>query len=163
MELPFPKTRATLKEEILPMMANALPSFKSGKKNAVTERIGDIEDILDNVLKKLDEEKQYSGAFDYYHQTNPTSVSPNVLEQTYGRDLNFLRQYYQICSPIDQMIFQKKFEQFRSVSDCVGDNTKKKGWRVTHKQADSPNFKVTKEMEQKCRWLEKLVQNPNKI
>lgn len=159
----FPKTISTIKNEILPKIKGNFPALTSSKKiDEVTERISEIEAIQAAIAKQMEEERQYSGAFDYYHQTNPTSVSPNVLEQLYGRDLNFLRMYYQINSPIDQLIFAKKFEQFRAISDCIADNPKKKGWRVVHKQHDSPDFKITNDIKQKCRWLEMLIQNPNK-
>lgn len=162
----LPKTTKTLKEEVLPRIASFFPTFKRKDKEPsaeVTARIMDIEAIQKQILEKLEEEKQLSGAFDMYHQTSPTSITPNVMQQLYGRDLHFLRQYYQTCSPIDQLIFGKRFEQFRAVSDCVGDNPKKVGWRVVHKQQDSPNFRVTKDIAQKCRWFELLIQSPNKM
>lgn len=161
----LPKTRKTIKEEVLPAISSRIPSFglRKTKNTEVAKRISDIEAVQKDILKKLEEDKQISGAFDYYHQSSPTSVSPHVLEQTYGRDLHFLRSYYQVCCPIDQLIFQKRFEQLRAVSDCVADNPKKVGWRVVHNQQDSKDFRVTKDIEQKSRWFEQLLQNQNKI
>jgi hypothetical protein len=157
-----PKTQQPKKNSFF----NKIPFFgKKDKNNEITvsERIDDIAEVQENILKKMEEMHQYSGAFDYYHQRTPHSTTPNVLDQLYGRDLWFLRQYYTVCSPIDQLIFAKRFEQLRAVSDCVADNPKKIGWRVVHKKYDSPNFKVTKDMEKDCRWLEALIQSPNKI
>ncbi len=130
---------------------------------SLTDRITDMESMQKMILEKMEENDQNSAAFDYYHQMTPNSVSPNVLEQLYGRDLFFLRQYYQVNSPIDQLIFLKRYEQLKAVSECVADNPKKVGWHVVHKQHDSPNFKVTKETEKWCRFFEELIQNPNKI
>lgn len=133
------------------------------KEVAASDRISDIESMQQTILKKMEENDQNSAAFDYYHQMTPNSISPNVLEQLYGRDLFFLRQYYQVNSPIDQLIFSKRYEQLKAVSECVADNPKKVGWHVVHKQHDSPNFKVTKETEKWCRFFEELIQSPNMI
>jgi len=159
----FPKTKDTFKNELLPALAKALPILRSkSKPDPVAERLSDIEAVQDVILKKMEDTMQYSAAFDIYHQMSPSSVSYNVLEQLYGRDLNFLRQYYQICSPIDQLIFQKKFEQFHAVADCVADDPNKVGWRVVHKLHGSPNYKESPKDKQKCRWFELLIQNANK-
>lgn len=161
----LPKTTQTIKDvfknDILPAISNALPARK--KKNVVNtigvdDRITQIEDVL----TKMSTDKQYSSMFDHYHQMNPSSISPNVLEQLYGRDLDFLRQYYRVNSPIDQLIFGRRFEQLRGLSDCVADNPKKVGWRVVHKQKDSPNFKTDAKSDKVCRFLEELISNPNK-
>lgn len=157
----LPKTRKTIKKEIIPKIASILPSFMKNNSE-VADRLDDIESVQELILKKMEEERQYSGAFDYYHQATPNSISPNVLEQLYGRDLNFLRQYYQICSPIDQLIFQKKFQQFRAVSTCVADNPNKVGWRVVHKRHGSSDYQENDIDKMKCRFLEALIQNPNK-
>ncbi|MCK5613823.1 hypothetical protein KAR91_68800, partial [Candidatus Pacearchaeota archaeon] len=159
----LPKTRELISKEIAPKLANILPSLRPTKKdkNEVENRLADIENVQEMIVKKMSEEKQFSGAFDYYHQTSPSSVAPNVLNHYFGRDLHFLRQYYQVCSPIDQLIFGKRFDQLRALSDCVADNPKKIGWRVVHKQQDSPKFRVTNEIEKHCRWFEELIQSPN--
>jgi len=158
------KTRQTISKEIVPKIAAALPSINMGQKKVATaDRLSDMESMQQTILQKMEENDQNSAAFDYYHQMTPNSVSPNVLEQLYGRDLFFLRQYYQINSPIDQLIFSKRYEQLKAVSECVADNPKKIGWHVVHKQQDSPNFKVTKETEKWCRFFEELIQNPNKL
>jgi len=159
----LPKTTQTIKDvfknDLLPAISNALPIRKKKvETNEVNNRITQIEDVL----LKLNTDKQYSSMFDYYHQMNPSSISPNVLEQLYGRDLDFLRQYYRVNSPIDQLIFGRRFEQLRGLSDCVADNPKKVGWRVVHKQKDSPNFKTDAKTDKVCRFFEELISNPNK-
>ena len=137
----------------------------TSKRKRVSERINDVEAVQQEILQRMNEQlKQYSGAYDYYHQSTPTSISPNVLDQLYGRDLNYLRQYYEKNSPIDQLIFGKRFDQLRLLSDCIGDSKEKIGWRVVHKKQDSQDFRVTKDIEKKCRWFEEnLIQNPNAI
>ncbi len=161
----LPQTTKALKEKIIPKIASLVPSFGIGKKVSRNEkRIENIEAFTKEVAERLDSDfKQHSGAFDFHHQSSPTSTTPHVLRQLYGRDLAFLRQYYQVCSPIDQIIFQKTFEKLRNLSDCVGSNPKKIGWRVVHIEQDSPDFRVTKEIEQKSRRLEMLIKNVNKV
>lgn len=157
------KTRETIKYEIIPKIMDSLPNFRPKKpEDEISLRLNDIEKVTDAIVKKMDEERQYSGAFDLYHQKNPSGIAPNVLEQLYGRNLWFLREYYQICSPLDKLIFGKRYDQFEAVAECVADNPSRVGWRVVHKLHGSPNFKTNKETDQKCRWFEALIQNPNK-
>lgn len=129
-----------------------------------SDRITKIEAFQREISEKLENEfKQYSGSFDYYHQSSPSSSTPNVMRQLYGRNLAFLRQYYQTCSPIDQVIIGKINEKLRNLSDCICDNPKKIGWRVVHKKQDSPDFRVTSDIKEKSRRLEMLIQNPNRV
>lgn len=159
----LPGTRSLIKNNIAPKIVSKLRSIlpeRNGKEVQKVMNPGDIEKLVRETIEKY---KQISGAFDYYHQSNAYSLTPNVLERLYGRDMYFLRQYYQMCSPIDQLIFGKRYEQLRAISDCVEDDPTKIGWRVVHKKKGSPKFKATKEIDEACRWLEKLIKKPNKM
>ncbi len=159
----LPGTRSLIKNNIAPKIVSKLRSIlpeRNGKEIQKVMNPGDIEKLVRELIEK---NKQISGAFDYYHQSNAYSLTPNVLERLYGRDMYFLRQYYQMCSPIDQLIFGKRYEQLRAISDCVEDDPTKIGWRVIHKKKGSPKFKATKETDEACRWFEQLIKNPNKM
>ena len=159
----LPGTRSLIKSDIGPMIARGLQAVLPKRNGKEVQKMMGPEDVEKLVGELIEKNKQISGAFDYYHQSNAYSLTPNVLERLNGRDMHFLRQYYHLCSPIDQLIFGKRFEQLRAISDCVEDDPTKIGWRVVHKKKGSPKFKATKETEDACRWLEKLIKNPNKI
>ena len=159
----LPGTRSLIKNDIGPMIAKGLQSVLPKRNEKEVRQTMNPEDVEKLVGELLEKNKQISGAYDYYHQSNAYSLTPNVLERLHGRDMYFLRQYYQMCSPIDQLIFGKRFEQLRAISDCVEDDPTKIGWRVVHKKKGSPKFKATKETDEACRWFEKLIKNPNKM
>jgi hypothetical protein len=145
------------------------PAIRQGRKKKLEKLEVDFSDyknqinsLVDQISKKSSDNYQYSAAFDYYRQTSTTGPNSNVLEQLYGRNLSFLRQYYHVNSPIDKIIFGKRNEQMRILSDCVADVPGKIGWRVVHKDSDSPKFKTTPEIEKQCRWYEELIKSPNR-
>ena len=159
----LPGTRNLIKNDIAPMIAKGLQAVLPKRNGKEVKQMMSPEDVEKLVGELIEKNKQISAAYDYYHQSNAYSLTPNVLERLYGRDMYFLRQYYQMCSPVDQLIFGKRFEQLRAISDCVEDDPTKIGWRVVHKKKGSPKFKATKETEDACRWFEQLIKNPNKM
>ncbi len=159
----LPGTRSLIKNDIAPKITRALQSLVPKRNGKEVKQIMSPDDVEKLVGELIEKNKQISAAYDYYHQSNAYSLTPNVLERLYGRDLYFLRQYYQTCSPIDQLIFGKRYEQLRAISECIEDDPKKIGWRVVHKKQGSPKFKATKETDEACRWFEQLIKNPNKM
>lgn len=157
-------------------MAEDIPEEKSlvygppavrnrGKKKQEVDFVdfkNEINTTVDQMMKKAEDFYQHSAAFDYYRQSNTTGPNQNILEQLYGRNLSFLRQYYRVNSPVDQIIFGKRNEQMRGLSDCIADHPGKVGWRVVHKDSDSPKFKTTNDIDKKCRWFEELIKSPDK-
>lgn len=133
----------------------------SKKKQQRNDIVSEVKQITDQMTEKLKDFYQHSAAFDYYRQTSTTGPNSNVLEQMYGRNLSFLRQYYNVNSPVDQIIFQKRNEQLRNISDCIADHPAKIGWRVVHKDSDSPDFKADAKIKEHCRRFEALIKNPN--
>ena len=135
---------------------------QSKRKNLQLDITKQVEEVADQMIKKVEDFYQHSAAFDYYRQTSTTGPNSNVLEQLYGRNLTFLRQYYLLNSPVDKIIFGKRNDQMRNLSDCIADNPNKVGWRVVHKDSDSPNFKTNKGIDKQCRFYEELIKSPNK-
>ncbi len=159
----LPGTRNLIKNDIAPKIVKGLKSILPKRNGEAVKDMISREDLEGMVQKLIEKNKQISAAYDYYHQSNAYSLTPNVLERMYGRDMYFLRQYLQMCSPIDQLIFEKRFNQLRAISECVEDDPKKIGWRVIHRKQGSPKFKATKETDEACRWFEALIKKPNKM
>lgn len=147
----------------MPSLVYGPPAKTGGRRRQQNQDlILEVRKLTDIIEKKADEHHQYSAAFDYFRQTSTSGPNSSVLDQLYGRNLSFLREYYRVNAPIDQIIIGKKFEQLRGLSDYVGDHPAKIGWRVVHNDNDSPDFKTTPPIKKMCRWLADLIKSPNK-
>lgn len=74
-------------------------------------------------------------------------------------NFQFLRDTYS-HSAIDQIIINTRIHQIRQVSQRCRDPQKHAGFRIVHKDHDSPDFVETPELRQMCEFIEDIILHP---
>lgn len=74
-------------------------------------------------------------------------------------NFSFLRDTYE-HSAIDQVIINTRYQQVSMVSQRCRDPQKHAGFRVVHKEHDSPDFVETDELKQLCAHIEDIIAHP---
>lgn len=137
--------------------------FSSFFKNDNTENgNAELEELIKSAvesklekIKTLPANQKAAALWDSLTQVT-TGSTPHVLDQQFGKGLHHIRQLLN-QSFADKIIIHRRQQQVRGMSKCVSSHRKELGWRVVHKRHDEEGFKVSKEVEKRCKKLEDFL------
>lgn len=116
-----------------------------------------------NDLKKSKELRRLSsGSFfsDWGFMSGYGSSSSGAYEKPADEvGFSFLRDSY-AHSGVDELIINRRIQQVRMLSRICTNPGIAPGWRIVHDRYDDPNFKVTEEIEKRCREVEEVIRTP---
>ena len=90
-----------------------------------------------------------------------TSAQWGSAEKSYDTPTHRLLREIWAKSLLDRLIVASRMRQLRHVARRVTVQGREKGWYVTHMQSKDPNFKMTKDILDRCREVEFMLNTPN--